>query len=168
MAGASMQSLGVERLLAPEVRNFCVGYIIQVTAEGRALVIYPGISGEPIEARSAVDGPPTGNGDPHEGIPVLLLFENGDPTLPIIIGIIHDTLYPVIPHEEATFSMQRPHDIILDGKKKVLEAEEEIMLRCGKSSLILRKDGKIIVKGTQIVSRAAGTHKIRGASVRIN
>jgi Domain of unknown function (DUF6484) len=167
MSGASIKSLGVDRLLAPEHRRFCVGHIFQITPEGKALVDYPGNLMGPIKARSVVGGPRTGDDNRHEGIPVLLLFEKGDPSLPIIVGIIHDTLYPT-PHEGATVSLERPDDIVVDGKKRVFDAEEEILLRCGKSSVSLRKDGKIVVKGTQIVSRASGTQKIKGASVKIN
>jgi hypothetical protein len=50
----------------------------------------------------------------------------------------------------------------------VFDAKDEIQLRCGKSSVTLRKDGKIEIKGTQIVSRASGVNRIKGASVAIN
>lgn len=59
-------------------------------------------------------------------------------------------------------------DARVDGRRVVLHADDEILLECGASSILLRKDGKIIVKGAQIVSRASGRHKIRGASVQIN
>lgn len=56
----------------------------------------------------------------------------------------------------------------VDGRKVVLHADCEILIECGASSIMLRKDGKIILKGTEIVSRASGRHKIRGASIEIN
>lgn len=168
MSGAYIELLQVQQLLAPEGRSFCVGYIIQITAGGKALVDYPGNPRGPVEARSVVGGPRSGDDDSPESIPVLLLFENGDLTLPIIVGFIHDTLYPTAPHEEVILSMERPRDVVLDGKRMIFEAKEEIMLRCGKSSVTLRKDGEIVVKGTQIISRASGRHKIKGGSVSIN
>ncbi len=56
----------------------------------------------------------------------------------------------------------------VDGRRVVIHAADEILLECGASSILLRKDGKIILKGIQIVSRASECHKIRGASVQIN
>jgi len=42
------------------------------------------------------------------------------------------------------------------------------VLRCGKASVVLRKDGRVTVKGTHIVSASTGPHKIKGASVELN
>jgi hypothetical protein len=50
----------------------------------------------------------------------------------------------------------------------VIEGRDEVVLRCGQGSITLRADGKIVIKGTQLVSRASDTNKIRGASVQIN
>lgn len=47
-------------------------------------------------------------------------------------------------------------------------AQERIELRCGDGSLILRADGKVIVKGNEVVSCARGVNKVKGAAVRIN
>jgi hypothetical protein len=160
--------LELEELFAPETRNFCVGQIVQVTADGQALVDFPGNLGGPIVARSVVEIPPRSFDDLHHGIPVLLVFENGDLTLPIILGVVRDTLYPSGSHEEVTLSAKKPGDVIVDGKKRVFEAKEEIVLRCGKSSITLRKDGKIVVKGTQLISRSSGTNKIKGSTVSVN
>ena len=56
----------------------------------------------------------------------------------------------------------------LDKKRLELEASDEIRLTCGKSSLLLRRDGTVIIKGVTITSRASQTNKIRGATVNIN
>ena len=47
-------------------------------------------------------------------------------------------------------------------------ATEKIELRCGRSVLLMNKDGKIVVKGSSITSRASGPQKIKGATVQIN
>jgi hypothetical protein len=168
MSDAYIDTLALDPLLTPDVRSFCVGWINHITAEGQALVDYPSNAGGPVRARSIVVGPLKNLDNSPAGIPVLLVFENGDPGLPIIVGIIRDTLSSPVSQEEVTSAVERPRDIVLDGKKVVLEANAEIVLRCGKSSITLKKDGKIVVKGTQIISRASGAQKIRGASVNIN
>jgi hypothetical protein len=148
--------------------SLCVGVIVQVTEQGRALVDFPGNRTGPIEARSIITALSKHDVSSHESIPVLLVFENGDRSLPIIIGFIHDTLYPPTPQDGVALTTEQLHEVILDGKKMVFDAREEIVLRCGKSSVTLRKDGKVVIKGTHLVSRSSGPNKIKGASVAIN
>jgi hypothetical protein len=50
----------------------------------------------------------------------------------------------------------------------VFEATREVVLRCGPSSLTLRKDGKVLLKGAAVVSHATGLNRIKGAAVQIN
>lgn len=61
---------------------------------------------------------------------------------------------------------------IPDAKHEIrelkLNAEETIELRCGKSSITMNKEGKMIIKGTNLTSRASEVNKIKGGAVRIN
>ncbi|MCP3926013.1 MAG: hypothetical protein GY714_25910 [Desulfobacterales bacterium] len=86
---------------------------------------------------------------------VALMFENGNPEIPIIMGLMQKSLDTNI-------------EVIADGKKQEIKAEKEILLKCGKASILLRDDGKIVIKGTNIISRAKESNKIRGGSVKIN
>jgi len=52
--------------------------------------------------------------------------------------------------------------------KIIINANERIELRCGKSSMILDKEGRVVVKGTNITNRASGCNKIKGGTVQIN
>src|SRR5205823_3790279 len=119
----------------------------------------------PVEARSLLGA---AAGAALENCPVLLVFEDGDPALPIILGIVGDRLMPEAPAVETSLPVPRPRDGVIDGKKIVFDAKEEIVLRCGKSSITLRKDGKVVILGAELVSRASGTNKIKGAAVKIN
>ena len=152
-----------------EAKSYCLGKIVRISKEGRALVDFPENSAEPVEARTVVDVPLQHNCHGMVNIPVLLFFENGAPKLPIIIGVIRDSVLPIEASKKAIIGpMSQQRDVSLDGKKMIFEAKEEIVLRCGKSSVTLKKDGKIVVKGTQITNRASATNKIKGASVQIN
>jgi hypothetical protein len=168
MQTAATKLTDLNELQSHDAIGFRVGQIVRITKEGRAVVDYPDNTAGPVETRSVVDSQSKHHKSSEESIPVLLAFERGDPTLPIIVGIIHDTLYPKFPSQEIALPIQRPRDAILDGKKIVFDAKEEIVLRCGKSSVTLKKDGKVVVKGTQIISRASAINNIKGASVRIN
>jgi hypothetical protein len=128
-----------------------LGHIVRLTPEGVAVVDYPGNSAGPREAAIAVQPPPRRGG---EWPPVLLAFLNGDASTPVIIGFVR-----------RNFNIPK---VAQKRKKLALEAEEEIALNCGKSSILLRRDGKIVIKGREIASRASGTNKVQGGSVRLN
>ena len=55
-----------------------------------------------------------------------------------------------------------------DPTQLKLEAAESIELTCGQSTLSMEKNGKIVLRGADITTRAFGANKIKGASVRIN
>ena len=76
--------------------------------------------------------------------------------------------YP--PHAPVEISLARnASDVMhLKGKKIYIEAGEEIQLTCGGGTIRIDRRGKVVVRGTDIVSRARGSNKIKGASVAIN
>lgn len=67
-----------------------------------------------------------------------------------------------------TLDRGKVRDIFVDGERILFEARKEIVLQCGKGSITLRADGKVVIKGTDLVSRSKGMNKIKGAAVRIN
>ena len=50
----------------------------------------------------------------------------------------------------------------------VIAAAETLTLRCGESSVDLRADGKLMVRGDDVLVRAKGTQRIRAGTVAIN
>ena len=159
----------IMKLWAPEFGGVTVGRIVQFNQQGQAIVDFPGNEVGPLRARSILDRdhlPYAAHA--AEQLRVLLAFENCDPTLPIIIGCVHETLAGPAPAEQAVFSKEGPRELTIDGHRVTLEAREEIELRCGESSIILKKNGKIVVRGIDIVSRASRTNKVKGAIVAIN
>ncbi|MFT7774177.1 DUF6484 domain-containing protein [Roseateles sp.] len=95
------------------------------------------------------------------GRDVLVLFEGGDTRKPIIVGLIEPAaLQPAAPS---------PSTIQVDGsERQLIEAEREIVLRCGDASITLTRAGKVIIKGNYVLSRSTGYNKIKGAAVDIN
>lgn len=59
-------------------------------------------------------------------------------------------------------------EVRVDGDTLRLTAEKNLELRCGKSRLTLRKDGRIVVRGAHIVSASTGPHRIKGATIALN
>ncbi|MCA9753794.1 MAG: hypothetical protein KC591_16475 [Gemmatimonadetes bacterium] len=59
-------------------------------------------------------------------------------------------------------------EVHVDGETLVLRADQEIELRCGKSRLKLRADGRVMLNGSHIVSASTGPHRIKGATIALN
>jgi hypothetical protein len=49
-----------------------------------------------------------------------------------------------------------------------LQATQELTLRVGDGSITIRADGKILIRGTDLVSHAKRTNRIKGGAVSIN
>lgn len=49
-----------------------------------------------------------------------------------------------------------------------LVSDKKITLRCGKSSITLYPDGKVMIKGEYIFTDAEGTNRIAGGRVELN
>jgi hypothetical protein len=50
----------------------------------------------------------------------------------------------------------------------VLKGHEEIVLQCGRASITLHRDGKIVLRGKDILTVASGVQRIKGGKVQIN
>jgi hypothetical protein len=50
----------------------------------------------------------------------------------------------------------------------ILEAKEELTLRVGDGFITIRSDGKILIKGKDLVSHASRVNRIKGGAVSIN
>jgi hypothetical protein len=119
----------------------------------------PGLHGEIVPARAAI---------PllceQIGCDVVLLFEQGDVRRPIILGVMQDRGVAM----EAAGRSRPAMDLQVDDQRIVISAEREIVLRCGEASITLTRAGKVLIKGTYVVSRSSGYNKIKGAAVDIN
>jgi Domain of unknown function (DUF6484) len=93
------------------------------------------------------------------GHEVVLMFEHGDLSKPIIVGCVQP---------QALVEREQPFDVKLDGEQLTLSAEREIVLRCGKSSITLTRAGKVLIRGAYLLSRSSGVNRIKGGSVQIN
>ncbi|RKG86092.1 DUF6484 domain-containing protein [Corallococcus terminator] len=148
------------------------GHLSGLDASGAVLVDFPGNTAGPVRARLAVAVEAQAlQVAVTRQQKVVLLFENGDPALPFIMGLIQEpSSTPLLDAllegpAEPSRALTEAH---VDGKRVVIEGQDEIVLKCGEASITLRRNGKVIVKGTYLESRATGTHRIKGGSVEIN
>jgi len=61
---------------------------------------------------------------------------------------------------------EAPSAAIMD--ELVLEAKHSLTLRVGAGSITIREDGKILIKGKDLVSHAQRLNRIKGGAVQIN
>ena len=100
------------------------------------------------------------------GDEVTVMFENGDCRKPVMTGLIRKPKAGKKP--ENGQPVKDPIEFDLDGDRLQLTAQKEIVLRCGKGSVTITKAGKIILRGTYLLSRSSGVNRIKGGSVQIN
>jgi hypothetical protein len=64
--------------------------------------------------------------------------------------------------------LYRDPTLAAPAKQLRLEATETVTLACGEASIDLRADGKVMIRGEDVLVRAKGTKRIRAGSVSIN
>jgi len=146
-----------------------IGNIAEITDQGQVLVDFPGNIFGPLAARFAASmEPKLKNIDAALDHKVLLVFENDDPNLPIIIDIVCDSIGEGTEKEPIAFQVDEAENVFIDGKRFTFDAKEQIVLRCGKSSITLTRAGKILIRGAYLLSRSSGVNRIKGGSVQLN
>ena len=152
-----------------------IGTLVEIDKQGQALVDYH----ENPFRHPLISVSTLGVTKKHIGRQVALLFANGDPQRPVIMGLIHSPLqamldaYEFAPAQEEVERTQDPtpaivEDVTIDGKRIVLEGQEEIVLKCGEASITLTKAGKILIRGKYLLNRSTGVNRIMGGSVQVN
>jgi hypothetical protein len=141
-------------------------------ASGRPLVDFEGNTAGPVAAQlaTALDSKALQDAAGRRQ-KVVLLFENGDPGRPFLMALIHEP--SPTPLLDALLTSpapapRRPVEAWVDGQRVTIEGQEEVVIRCGAASITLRRNGKVVIKGTQLETSATGTHRIKGGSVEIN
>ena len=141
-----------------KIDGVVIGLLLSINEDGLPLVAFPGNPDETaIRAHST-----TTMKSEDVGCEVALLFEGGDPQLPLIIGKIQNAEF------KKTVQEKKPSTAELDGESIVLSARQNITLKCGKASITLTKSGKVILRGAYLLSRSSGVNRIKGGSVQLN
>lgn len=115
----------------------------------------------------------------HINRQVALLFSDGDYSKPVIVGFVHSPLYAMLDKtleqgpEAASETDDDEHvsgqDVAhVDGDRVVIEGKNEVVLKCGESSITLTRAGKILIRGKYLLNRSSGVNRILGGSVQVN
>jgi len=111
----------------------------------------------------------TGSGVPQRARTAVSLRNLKDPVVivdagpdgPVIIGQV----FADIP---GSFEVGTGADLMLKGSRVTIEAEVELVLKAGSSTVRLESKGKASTTADQIVSTARVANKVRGGSVQLN
>lgn len=121
-----------------------LGTLVAVADGGAPLVDFAGNpAGQPVQALATARYTETAVGSS-----VALMFVEGDKTRPLAIGVVQ--------HDAAC------------SERLTLTAAREIVLQCGRASIVLTRAGKVLVRGAYVALRSSGMNRITGASVQIN
>jgi hypothetical protein len=139
-----------------KIEGVLIGALRHVNAQGQPEVVFSHLGSETAVARSLV-----AVSAQDAGRAVALGFEGGNPRLPIILGFMHEA-------ESAAQVSGRHIAVQTDAGRVLLEAEDELELRCGEAVILMQADGRITLRGEYITSHASAGQRIRGGSVQIN
>ena len=110
--------------------SVCVGELVALADGGRTPMVFdptrPDIPA--LAARTVVD-----LHAPHVGQQVLLVFESGEGARPIVIGVLRNEMTSRL--HDSSGQVQ----VDVDGERLVVEAKQQLVLRCGKASITLRR-----------------------------
>lgn len=141
---------------ATRLDGVVIGVLLDVPQAASPVVAFPGCPSDTGIAATTT----TALSREDIGTQVALMFVAGDPSQPLVIGRIQR-----LPQTPAPVPAAVAH---MDGERLEFSAEREIVLRCGKASITLTREGKVLIKGAYLSSRSSGVNRIKGGSVQIN
>lgn len=140
-----------------------VGRVLDVLNDGHLIVNCNNVQG--VKARMVTELAAT-KAELLIGQDVILIFENNDPKKPIAVA----SLQPVGDFASAVHSANRERELQNSEEDKhiLIQAKEKLELRVGKASIIIDANGKITIRGANLLSRSTGPIRIKGGHVDIN
>jgi hypothetical protein len=124
------------------------GVVVEIGTTGALVAFTDGTVLECDVMESAVTGPVALAPDDE-----VVVLREGGAGRPVVLGRIAAAVRRAAADPPATL---------------VLEARENLTLRCGDGSITIRADGRILIKGRDLVSHARRMNRIKGGAVTIN
>lgn len=140
------------------------GHLTGIDDEGRLLFRPEGSMGDPI---AVAIGMPVADGTLVKAARQqsrAMVIRTGDTHARwVLVGLVRERL-----STQAVTARPGQLEVAMDGETLRLTAERDIVLKCGEASLTLRKDGKIVLSGTNVLTASRGPNRIKGASIALN
>ena len=120
-------------------------------------------SGAEIAAQLAVGLEPQQLEAASKGELLAVLAFNESDARPLVIGFV-----PAPATAPPGLAPGKLIEADVDGRRVQITALDEVVFQCGKASITLRRNGKVVIRGTHVETHADGTNRIKGGQVRIN
>lgn len=134
---------------AAGISGVVVGRIVDVKNSGPVVDFDCNPYDRPLPAKSVPAIEPS-----HRGREVALMFEEGRAYKPLIMGFMHVAADKDEPGAEKN--------------TQTITADNELLIKCGRASIVLKKEGDIVINGRELVSRASANNIIRGGTIHLN
>lgn len=143
-----------------QLPGVALGLVSEVDAAGRPLVAVAGATPQPALCAVAAR-----DWRGLVGATVVVAFVDSDPARPVVLGVLGAAASATgagaaVPAAATT--------VAATPRRLRVAAGEELLIECGKSSIHLRADGRIEIRGEHLVSRSRGPNKIKGGTVHLN
>jgi hypothetical protein len=140
------------KTIRSKIEGVVIGIFLGFGDEGPLVVFEGNVQDKAVPARSLTELKAD-----MIGTEVALLFQEGDPRRPLIVGRLVD-------------SGRKPAvaQVVRKGETVRITSDDRLELRCGKATIVMEKDGHITIRGTYLTSQASVTNSIRGGSVNLN
>jgi hypothetical protein len=161
-----LETLSPRTESVPKLDGLVLGELAGFDESGDPLVQFHGNpAGMPVRARTVAELEPR-----DLGREIALMFEGGDPSRPIALGAIRGRSGGDRRDNPAVRSdgTARYFDVDVDDERLEIRANREITLRVGRASITLTQAGKVLIRGTYVLSRSSGVNRIKGGAVQIN
>jgi hypothetical protein len=143
-----------EALVGASRATLVRGMVVDV-AEGRVRVVLSGDDGDATACQVLATGAEAPRYEAGDRVLVWLPDEGEG----VVLGAVREAPPAA---EEAPAGRDGLPDTL------VLEARKNLVLKVGDGSIVLREDGKIVIRGKDLISRATRMNRIKGGAVAVN
>lgn len=140
-----MQSLPMEET---RIGGSTRGVVVDITDAATLVALADGTVLECDVLETAMAGRVPLTPDDH-----VVVLHGGGAERPVVLGRIATAARRTVPETPDTL---------------VVEARQNLTLRCGAGSITIRADGRILIRGRDLVSHAQRMNRIKGGAVTIN
>ena len=158
-----MATLNPQPTRTPQIDGARPATVTAITKDGLITVRLGEADIDCLFVRSAATAP-----DIQPGDTVLMAPPATGETTGYVLGLIE----PYIPKPDRLaekLTRGRPAEqTTIEDQIVRIKADKGLVIECGKGAIIITQDGKVQIKGEELLSRARRMHRIKGAGVNIN
>ncbi|NOZ52532.1 MAG: hypothetical protein GXP08_05225 [Gammaproteobacteria bacterium] len=155
----------------PSIAGFQTGTVEEITREG-LIAVNTGMTTIVCHfVRNSTASPPAIN----VGAAVLYVLSASEDEIGYVLGLVepYQPKADRLAEKRTRQQLQRPghhapETTTIEDEVVHIKAHKGLVIECGTGSITITQDGKVQIKGKELLSRARGMSRIKGAGVNIN